>query len=245
MVSPVQRCRGYSLAELLVVLVIVGILAAVGVTMLGNRPAGGVRTILDELEGELMAAHKDAVATGRDVFIGTMGDWEDSSLILGYRPGTTNITATELTGTLLTDPNSFRVSTGREHMHAGIVTPNGTAKNWWNTTMKIAANGKQNDDITKFPPFNDATSGFQGILTDTANLFQGSSTVGTARISGASKRFLPTFWIGVVGVTRSGTNSYPLPGGPMGVLVVQTNGGTVYKFYNPGVNDGDGHWRRI
>jgi len=38
----------------------------------------------------------------------------------------------------------------------------------------------------------------------------------------------------------------PMAGGPMGLLVVQGNGATVYKFYNPGIlGGGDGTWRRI
>jgi hypothetical protein len=31
----------------------------------------------------------------------------------------------------------------------------------------------------------------------------------------------------------------------MGLIVVLANGGTIYKFYNPGARDSDGHWRRL
>jgi hypothetical protein len=31
----------------------------------------------------------------------------------------------------------------------------------------------------------------------------------------------------------------------MGLIVVLANGSSIYKFYNPGVLEGDGLWRRI
>jgi hypothetical protein len=31
----------------------------------------------------------------------------------------------------------------------------------------------------------------------------------------------------------------------MGLIVVLANGASIYKFYNPGVLEGDGKWRRI
>jgi len=40
-------------------------------------------------------------------------------------------------------------------------------------------------------------------------------------------------------------NGLVLAGGAMGLLVVQANGNSIYKFYNPGVLHGDGKWRRI
>jgi len=46
----------------------------------------------------------------------------------------------------------------------------------------------------------------------------------------------------VVGTSPS---AGPLPGSPMGILVVQANGATVIKFYNPGVLEGDGQWRKL
>jgi hypothetical protein len=61
-------------------------------------------------------------------------------------------------------------------------------------------------------------------------------------ISGSNKRFNNSFIIEVVSTTTSG---YAVPGGAMGLIVVLNNGATVYKFYNSGVNNGDGQWRRI
>jgi prepilin-type N-terminal cleavage/methylation domain-containing protein len=227
-----RHCRGFSLIEMLVVMVIVTILAVLGVTMLGNRPSASVRVLMDELEGVISAAHQRTVATGQDVIISTTGEWALTNLI--------QVSFTGAAGSDIWQP-AHRVAGGvptaflREHLHAGIVTA--TNAGWW-----AAATGG-NTNLSSVAPFNDVSSGFNGILADnTLNLFQGASGTGTARISGANKRFTTTFWIEVVGL-REGT---PLPGGPRGVIVVQANGATIYRFYNPGtLGGGDGNWRRI
>ena len=142
--KPTTRCcRGYSLIELLVVLVIVGILAVVGVTMIGSRPAGSVRTVMDELEGALSNAHKLSVATGSDVMIATQGDWGAPTTPPAPAPATSSMilasgNAALGTGTILangaTASESFRVALSaagalsREHMYAGVVT---AASGWW------------------------------------------------------------------------------------------------------------------
>jgi len=235
---PPPSNRGYSLIELLVVLVIVGILAVVGTITLGNRPSGSVRSVLDELEGTLSAAQKLSVATGRDVLIATKGEWSaTNSMILAYGDATLGSTTILTNGA--TASESFRVAVnaggglGREHLYAGVMTV--TNNTWWAT----GASGST--DINAVDPFK-TTAGFVGILTDANNLFQGGAVVGTARVSGADKRFLTTFCIGVVSLQ----DGQPRAGGPMGVLVVQARSAQIYKFYNPGIlNGGDGTWRRI
>ncbi|MBP1628587.1 MAG: hypothetical protein H6Q00_3062 [Holophagaceae bacterium] len=235
-----RSIRGYSLIELLVVLAVVSILAVAGATTLGNRSSGAVRGVLDELEGTLLSAQKRASATGRDVMIATQGNWGGASpaLLMGYGEATDG--SAKILTDALSSSEAFRVAVGsggglrREHLHAGVVTqPNAT---WWATTRGTS------DDITGQPPFNQASSGFQGVLTADPNLFQGDESVGTVRISGANKRFNSTFWIQVVAIA----SGQPVVGGAMGLLVVQGNGAQVYKFYNPGVRDGgDGKWRKI
>lgn len=227
--TPTSRpCRGFSLIELLVVLVIVGILAMVGVTMIGNRPSGSVRAVMDELEGVIASAHKRAVATGRDVVLNSQGDWNAATpMRLTY------------TGAAPADDFNLAVTANgaglaREHMHAGVVTD--AAAGWWATTIAGST------AISAGPPFL-AGSDFLTILnTSTLNLFRGAPTIGNVRISGANKRFATSFWIQVVAIQ----NGAPIPGGPHGLILVQANGATIYRFYNPGIiNGGNGAWRRM
>jgi prepilin-type N-terminal cleavage/methylation domain-containing protein len=240
MVSHRNRCFGYSLIELLVVLAIVGILVTVGVTMIGNRPAGAVRQTMDELEGTLMGAQKAAVATGQDIMLVSTGEWDAANpLILAYGSASLGSAAILTNGKMTSESFRLAVAGGgvglrREHLHAGVVTA--ATAGWW-TTAKSGGNA----DIVSVAPFNDANSGFKDVLTANPNLFQGGTAAnGTVRISGTNKRFTTTFWIAVVGVS----NGQPIVGGPMGLLVVQANGASVYKFYNPGIASG-GTWRRM
>jgi prepilin-type N-terminal cleavage/methylation domain-containing protein len=240
--KPTQRsCRGFSLIELLVVLVIVGILAGVGVVMIGNRPAGSLRTVLDEIEGTIASAHKLSVARGRDVNIVTCGDWANNlaqadRLLMAFGDASLAATAIRDAGRLSSE--SFRLATNaagaitREHQHAGVVV-SGSA--WWGA----AALG--NEDIATVEPFKTMTA-FKTLDWTADNLFKGGAAVNTAGISGVNKRFNSSFMVQVVGL-RGGQ---PIPGGPLGVVVVLSNGATIYKFYNPGVIDGgDGKWRKL
>lgn len=244
MKHPPDPQKGYSLIELLVVLAIVAILAIAGISMMGNRSGGAVRGVMDELEGNLMDAQKLAVATGRDVLIVTNGDWTAASgtpLIMTRGV----VTPTSTPATILADgqlaSESFRVAragtaVSREHMNAGVPVKGSP---WW-VNVKGA-----NEDIMSVQPFSSAPvppgfmGGFSTALTDANLLFQGG--VNSVRISGANKRFTSTFWIQVVGLS----NGNAIPGGAQGLLLVQGNGATIYKFYNPGIRDGDGKWRRI
>ena len=239
--NPDRRPRlGFSLIELLVVIVIVGVLALVGVTMLGSKPSGSVRGIMDELEGVLATAHKRAVATGQDVVITTNGDWA----VPNFMTMTFTNAASADGFTLAYGVSSSNVPDRilREHLHGGVVTKAQiAASDWWATAQSTGT------DINAVHPFDTAGTGFHpssgsSILTDdTLNLFYGGTTPHTVLISGTSKRFTTSFWIKVVGLT----NGLPIPGGPMGVLVVQANGATIYKFYNSGTRTGDGIWRKI
>lgn len=269
---PPDPQKGYSLIELLVVLVIVGILAIAGLTMLGNRTGSAVRAIMDELEGSLMDAHKFAVATGRDVTIRTRGDWTTANplvmvrgdaaittvapaqwdnILNDLRDGRPDLPSTDKTGftanqisslALSFRLNSATSSIAREHMNAGIAVQGSP---WWGNAMLATSRGI-NEDIKDVEPFK-SDAGFSAALTG-ANLpgLTGSNLLfqtinNNTGISGANKRFNTTFVIPVVGISSGNAR----PGGAMGLIVVQNNGATIYKFYNPGIWESDGKWRRI
>jgi prepilin-type N-terminal cleavage/methylation domain-containing protein len=240
---PVRRCHGYSLIELLLVLAILSILAIAGVSRIGNRTASSVRGVMDEMEGALLGAQKLAVATGQNVTIATQGAWDPKTPL--FRAQAAGMTPTDTLANGQNAASSFRLALtpngaalAREHLNAGIVVVQGTGSTWWSD----AQGG--NDDITTQEPFLDQP-GFTGIFKAdpvtgaVPNLFQGS--LNSVTISGTNKRFNTTFWVEVVSLHGGAA----VPGGPMGLLVVQGNGATVYKYYTPGIINGNGHWRRL
>jgi prepilin-type N-terminal cleavage/methylation domain-containing protein len=240
---------GYSLVELLVVLAIVGILAIAGVSMIGNRQSGAVRGLLDELEGALTNAHQAAVATGRDVAIVTWGTWNAGPPLMMAHGDATQTDAQiqtaandllaslphlDVLGQTVAVPFRFQANDTIKS-RAAIVTL-GSAQ--WIQVMQATAAGTSNEIIDNVVPF---TTVMAGVMVDANDLFLFAPT-NRSVISGANKRFTTTFIIPVVGTTPSGG---ALPGGPMGLIVVLANGGTIYKFYNPGARDSDGKWRRL
>lgn len=238
--QPTSTCRGFSLVELLTVLAIVGVLAIAGVTMIGSRSSTSVRSVMDDLEGALASAQKSTVASGRDVLLVTTGEWTVANpLVLTFGPGNLDPDVVLTTGRASSE--SFRVATTAaglqpDHQRAGIVT--NVNASWWDS----ATTGSQS--IADVPPFKSApATGFKDILGVAANnLFQGGTANNIVRINGFSKRFMSTFWIKVVALK----NGVPVTGGPCGLIVGLQNGSTLYKFYNPGVLNGDaGQWRRI
>lgn len=74
--------KGYSLAELLVVLVIVGILATVGVTMVTDRKSPSVKAATMNLAATLEDARALARGSGQAVTLGTTGSGAD--VVLTY-----------------------------------------------------------------------------------------------------------------------------------------------------------------
>jgi len=250
--STPRGASGFSLIELLVVLAIVAILGVAGASVIGNRGGNSVRVVLDEMEGAIMDAHKYAASTGQDVAIVTWGAWDPTAtapatLLMARGAASQNSTAIQTVANNMlakppvmptTDPAKsvaplFVPTLGRDYMNVGVVV---TGSPFWTNAMQTTSDGKKNDDLTTVAPFTTEAS-FQAAIA--TNLFTGALNQTT--ISGANKRFNNSFTIQVV----STAGGFAVPGGAMGVIVVLNNGATVYKFYNSGVRNGDGRWRRI
>ena len=264
-----QGAAGYSLIELLVVLAIVSILAIAGVTMIGNRQSGAVRGLLDEVEGALLNAHQAGSATGRDVAIVTWGSWDAGApLRLAHgdasTPGFTEVEIKNRAEDLLkptipaidTSLSTAMIQAFQTVAVSFRFLPNDAIQSrarivlldspQWKNAMRATPAGTKNDDISTVVPFS-TIWGAPVDKTDPLllhNLFPFDPAKEPTRnvISGSNKRFTSSFFIPIVGTTSAGG---ALPGGPMGLIVVQANGSSIYKFYNPGIRDSDGKWRRL
>lgn len=218
-----NRISGYTLIELLVVLAIIAILAIAAVSTIGDRPGGAVRSVLDEVEGVLSAAHKRTTSTTGDITLITSGVWGST-----VDPTILSFTGANAPG------DSFRYVTGsREYGYAGI--PCGT--DW----ADAAITSLKTVTPTNADPFLDALS--RPLFTGAAN--PAAATVPPAPpaaapfvINGYSKRFSQGFYIAVVGMR----NGIPIGSGPVGVLVVPGGGNSVYKFYRSNSAES---WRRL
>jgi type II secretory pathway pseudopilin PulG len=242
----------------MLVLSIVGILSAVGVSQLAPRSASAVRTLMDEVEGALGNAHRAAAATGRDTAIVTWGTWAEGTLRLAHGDATLSdadiqmlAAGTAPSGSALSAAQRSSVATAfrclpgdRAQAGARIVA---LGSGQWGNAMQ-AFNGRQNVKITDVQPFADASSAggatglMNGLVVDGNRLFPEAADPHRVVVNGSSKRFMSSFIIPIVGTTSSGG---AVPGAPMGLIVVLDNGASIFKFYNPGARDGDGAWRRI
>nr|WP_320131592.1 prepilin-type N-terminal cleavage/methylation domain-containing protein [uncultured Holophaga sp.] len=226
--------QGFTLIELLVVLVIVGVLAIVGVTTLTPRPSVSVRSVLDEVEGTLVAAQKSTMTTSRDIFLSSSGDWVSGTLVLDGRPLLSTLADPLTAADLVAGADNKRVGGNnecfrsrspkdRDHSYAGIETGNG----WYAAAL---AGGPGLADTA---PIN-TQADFVAALGNP--LFTGAAN--TIVINGLTKRFATGFSVVVVGL-RDGQ---PVPGGPIGVIVVPQNSASVYKFYK---SASSAEWRKL
>lgn len=214
------RHLGFSLVEMLVVLAIVGILALVGVNTIGDRRAAAVKGVMNEIEGVLLSAERNAVATGSNITLEASGQWADGTLkIDGRRTDPTD--ATKRLGSTAEVFSSQVKSNSRDHWSAGVDTGGGYASARGTAPL-----------LDSIPPGNQEP--LKSALGN--NLCVGTKQ--TAVVDGLTKRFTTGFCI-VVTALRNGQT---VANGAVGVLVVPANTATILKFYK---SEGDTQWRRI
>lgn len=215
-----KQAKGFSLLELLVVLAIVGILSILSIFMLGDRRGGAVRGVMDEIEGVLLSAQRNAMSTGADITISALGNWKDGTLTIDGRRWDPAAPTTRL------GSNSEVFTSGylrgqRDHMNAGVVLDAGYA------TALGSAPALVTVDPGRTEPFFSALGN---------NFCSGVSS--SVTISGITKRFNQGFCIYITGI-RGGD---PVPGGPVGVIVAPAGMTSVFKFYK---REGETQWRRL
>jgi len=265
-----RRGAGFSLIELLVIISIVGILTISGALMMGNRQSGAVRSLLDELEGVISNARQASVATSRDTALVCWGAWDkdnpfylafgDANILQG-NSGPSNFIAIvkQITGdpendiqpapppvsSVTTDLlDQLTVNIGIQyspkdaiHRKAGIVVYGSDNSGNWENAIGDSV------PIESVTPFASGAE-FSSVLVDTNNFckVQTDGEVSSVIINGYTKRFNKTVFIKIVTINSNGS---AVAGGPMGLIALPANSASVFKFYNPGTQNGDGQWRRI
>lgn len=229
-----QSRSGYSLIELLVVLVIVGILSVVGLATFGDRRGSAVKALIGQVDGVIMQAQKVTVSTGRDVMLSVNGTWTATGvpsltgsgpLIIDGRPFDPVTAVPTFASPRIGSPSDVFVSLfqtkNKDHSMAGVATG--------------ADGNSAADSIRAVPPFSTDAS-FRKAL-DNKLCMGGHKDV---LVSGSTNRYLTGFSVVIVSINSS--TGDVITSGPVGVLVVPENSATVYRFYRA---EGGTEWRRI
>jgi prepilin-type N-terminal cleavage/methylation domain-containing protein len=252
MSSPGHRSRGYSLVELLIVLVIAGILAMLGVYSLRPKTTDAVRSVMSEIEGVLLNAQNSAYLSTQDIYITAKGDWVTAppgNLIIDGRPLNTAVvglppylptspiltpgSATNRLGSPSECFQSLYTQNVRDHLSAGVDDTGA----WYTTALGGAA------PLSALPFFANNATFSTGMTTNFAaamnNPLCNNGGVQTPVVfSGISRQFLSGFSIVVVGL-NGGT---AVANGPIGVIVVPAGGANIYKYFKP---NGSNTWGRM
>lgn len=228
------RDRGFSLMELLVVLTVMGILAGAGVYQLGSRRQGAVRALLDQTEGALILAQRNALVSNQDLHVRFQGQWLSASdpFVLDGRPYESTPANLEL-------PITQRARQGAEaevfqgryasgdavHRHAGIVTDEAVAESIRKDFLESADAAKYSDIRT--------------MVATAPLLLKGDGATQVEEIQGASMRFARGFLIPVAGILGNGKM---LATGHRGLLVAPPRSSRVFKLYR---SMEDSTWRLL
>lgn len=227
--------RGYTLIEMLVVLAIVGALAAVGFYSLGSRSPRAVRSALIDIRGALQQARQLALSGGKDVDLFLSQSAGALSISVYAADDVDPATGAPKTGAIalmdvrLGDSWKRNATIVTTYSSLPVALPDSVTKAIENAGMKA----------TTWTTANSA------LISSTQRYgFSSSSLPQVINTSGERSPMLTGTWIGVSG------NSINQKGQPYGVVVITSNAGvSAYYKADSGFNESGSSkemkWQRL